>query len=70
MTRRFPAPWACSNTPSGYRITDAKGVTLTFVYGADTPQGASSDKLTKDEARRIALGIVRLPVLLGGQSEK
>ena len=48
----------------GWRVEDATGQPLAYVYGDDRPQGASSHVLTVDQARRIALGIARLPDLL------
>jgi hypothetical protein len=47
-----------------WRIEDATGRPLAYVYGDDRPQGAGSNLLTVDEARRIAHGIARLPDLM------
>jgi hypothetical protein len=52
-------------TPSGYAIEDATGRTLAYVYGRDTTS-ASDDRLTREEARRVAKAIARLPELLKG----
>ena len=62
--RRFPSPWTVARTTGGWRVEDATGQPLAYVYGDDRPQGASSHVLTVDQARRIALGIARLPDLL------
>jgi hypothetical protein len=65
MQRRFPAPWTCVKTPGGYSVADASGRTLAYVYASHTPLGPNDwNKLTEDEARRIAAGIARLPELL------
>ena len=69
MPRRFPPPWAVTRTKGGWRIEDATGQPLAYVYGDDRPQGASSQVLTVDEARRIALGIARLPELMVGAED-
>ena len=65
--RRFPPPWRVIETPGGWKITDANGVSVAYVYGEDGPRGVADDRMTKDEARRIALGIARLPELMQGE---
>jgi hypothetical protein len=59
-TRRFLPPWRVTPIPGGWRVDDASGRPLAYVYGRDD-QGASGTGLTVDEARRIATGISRLP---------
>jgi hypothetical protein len=66
--RRFPAPWTVASIPGGWRVDDAAGMALAYVYGRDD-LGASSTNLSFDEARRIAGGIARLPELLGKAGE-
>lgn len=48
----------------GWRVDEAAGQPLAYVYGRDD-QGASGTGLTTDEARRIATGIAPLRRLLG-----
>ena len=62
--RRFLRRGQSPAPPAGWRVEDATGQPLAYVYGDDRPQGASSHVLTVDQARRIALGIARLPDLL------
>ena len=50
--------------PGGWLVEDATGRPLVYVYGDDRPLGVSSQKLTVDEARRIAVNIAKLPELL------
>lgn len=65
MARRFPAPWTVIEVAAAYVVVDSYERRLAYVYWDDSElQSASSDKLTKDEARRIAAGIARLPGLV------
>jgi hypothetical protein len=61
------------STLCGYVVHDANGQALACLYSRDNPTEALQAKmLTKDEARRIAINIARLPALLGnaGREEK
>jgi hypothetical protein len=62
MTRRFPAPWTVERTPGGFKVLDANGQSLAYVYAGD--KSVLTDALTEDEARQIASNIVKLPTLL------
>ena len=65
-SRRFPAPWSADKIPGGYVVRDANGQALAYIYSRDNEDEARQAKvLTKDEARRIAVNIARLPELLG-----
>jgi hypothetical protein len=65
--RRFPPPWRYERIPGGWRVHDATGRPVAYVYAEDRPTGASDDKLTVEEGRRIAAQIARLPELLKAQ---
>ena len=62
MMRRFPAPWTTEALNSGFKIVDANGQSLAYVYGhADERDAAIAKSLTLNEARRIASNIAKLP---------
>ena len=65
-SRRFPPPWRADKIPGGYVVRDANGQALAYIYSRESEAEAMQAKvLTKDEARRIAVNIARVPVLLG-----
>ncbi len=63
--RRFPPPWSIDDNGDCFIVRDHGGQALAYVYFEEEPGRRSAAKLlTKDEARRIAANIVKLPELL------
>jgi hypothetical protein len=64
--RRFPAPWTVEKIPGGFKVIDANGQSLAYVYSRDNLNDAQiAGVLTEDEARRIASNIAKLSDLPG-----
>jgi hypothetical protein len=64
--RGLPAPWRADTMPGGYVVRDASGQSIAYVYSRETEAEAmQANVLMKDEGRRIAAKIARLPELLG-----
>jgi len=68
-SRRFPPPWTVEERAETLIVRDAAGQALAHVYFEDEAvRRSSTGRLTRDEARRIAANIARLPELLQGKA--
>jgi len=56
--------------PGGYKVLDANGQSLAYVYGRETRADADiANVLTMDEARRMAANIAKVPTYLSANPE-
>jgi hypothetical protein len=67
--RRFPRPWDIEEiNKTAFVVRDNNGTALAYVYFEDEPgRRAAASLLTRDEARRIAANIAKLPELLNAE---
>jgi hypothetical protein len=62
--RSFPPPWTVEDTSACFIVRDHNGQALGYFYYEEEPGRRSAAKLlSKDEARRIAANIAKLPDL-------
>jgi hypothetical protein len=43
-TRRFPPPWTVEEIPGGYKVKDANGQSLAYIYGRETQADPTSPR--------------------------
>jgi hypothetical protein len=64
--RRFPAPWTAEEYRGiSYIVCHANKIPVAHIYfEAEPGRRAAANLMTKDEARKIAAGLAKLPELL------
>jgi hypothetical protein len=64
--RPFTPPWSVEETQACFFVKDFGGQKLAYLYFEEEPgRQSAANQLTRDEARRIAANIAKLPVLIG-----
>ena len=70
-TTRFARPRSVVDNSESFTVQSASGLPLAFLYFCDEPtRRMSTNRMTRDEARRVAANMARLPDLLGAEKEK
>ena len=63
--RKFPPPWSVEEKSAHFAICDSNGQALAFVYFEnESGRRSAPNLLSKDEARRRATQMARVPELL------
>jgi hypothetical protein len=64
-SRRFPPPWSVEELNAWFVVRDHNGQKLAYVYYEDEPgRRSAANLLRRDEARRIASNVAKIPDLM------
>ena len=71
MSRRFPPPWSVDELEESFVVKDGSGLALAYVYFEDNDsRRAVMNRLTRDEARRIAANFAKLPAFVEAEKDR
>jgi hypothetical protein len=63
--RRFTPPWTVDDNGACFIVKDHNGQALAYVYFENEPgRRSAANLMTRDEARRVAINISKLPELV------
>ena len=63
--RKFPPPWTIEDNGACFVVRDANSQALAYAYYEEEPgRRTAASLLARDEARRLAANIAKLPNLL------
>lgn len=63
--RRFPPPWKVEEHSESFAVVDGRGQQLAYFYFEDEPtRRGIMQRLTKDDAWRLARAFTRIPALM------
>ena len=63
--RTFPPPWTIDDNCACFIVKDGNGNALAYIYFENEPgRRSAANLMTRDEARRIAINMAKLPDLL------
>jgi hypothetical protein len=66
--RRFPPPWSLEEHDECFIVRDADGQALGYFYFDEEQQSPAIDRrLTRDDARRMAVNFAKLPDLVASR---
>ena len=55
MTRRFPAPWSVESISGGFKLLDATGQALAYIYARENAADAGTAKVLTQQTSRSCL---------------